>query len=161
MVLTARVSAPSAGDSARSSVIDPARQFADDDHVGAFHQVVLQRRRIQLRRVRAYRAQICIYAQSLANPEEALFRPLLGRCVIEFREADRAHQGRVGGGGEPRRFLRERGAGLVNGDAAEQPLRKIQSVIPFGRDVAQYAHCLAGYFGADAVTGKNQNVEIH
>jgi hypothetical protein len=37
----------------------------------------------------------------------------------------------------------------------------MQSVLPFGRDVAQYAHRLAGYFGADAVTGENQNVEVH
>ena len=114
-----------------------------------------------MRRIRAYRAQICIYAQSLANPEEAFFRPLLGWCIIEFGEADRAHQGGVGGSGEPRRFLRERGAGFVNGDAAEQPFRKIQCVIPFGRDVAQYAHRFAGHFGPDAITGENQNVEIH
>jgi len=49
----------------------------------------------------------------------------------------------------------------MNGDAAQQPLRNIQSMIPFGRHVAQHAHRLAGYFRADAITWENQNVEIH
>jgi hypothetical protein len=34
-------------------------------------------------------------------------------------------------------------------------------MFPFGRDVAQHAQRLAGYFRADAVTGENQNVEVH
>ena len=47
-----------ARDAARRAVIEAAGQFADDDHVGAFDQVVLQRRGIEQRRVRAHRAQI-------------------------------------------------------------------------------------------------------
>ena len=49
----------------------------------------------------------------------------------------------------------------MNRDAAQQPFGEIQSVIPFGRDVAQHAHRFARDFGADAVAGENQNVEIH
>jgi hypothetical protein len=34
-------------------------------------------------------------------------------------------------------------------------------MIPFGRDVTQYTHRLAGYFDADPVAGEYQDVQIH
>ena len=72
---------------------------------------------------------------ALRMPEQAAFGPLFGRRVIEFGQADRAHQGGVGFSGEPRRFRRKRAAGFVNGDAAEQPFAQASAVLPFVGDV--------------------------
>ena len=114
-----------------------------------------------MRRIRANRAQIRKHAQSLANSQQPFFGPLLGWCIIEFRETDSAHEGRVGGGGKFRRLVGEGGAGLMNGDAAEQPFGQIQRVIPLVRDMLQHAHSFAGNLGADAVTGEDEDVEVH
>ena len=49
----------------------------------------------------------------------------------------------------------------MNGDAAQQPFGQLQRVLPFLGDVLQTPHGFARDFGADPVTGQNQNVEIH
>ena len=129
MVLTAALFRALSGNAARSSVIDPARQFADDDHVGAFHQVVLQRRRIDQRLVRAHRAQIRVNAQRLANAEQALFGRFSGGALsnsgsptapIRVASASSASCAVSSGNGVPV---------LMNRDAAQQRLVQIQLVI--------------------------------
>ena len=45
-------------------------------------------------------------------------------------------------------------------DAAQQSFANGELVAPFLRHDAQYAHSFSGDFGADAVTGKHQYVEI-
>ena len=51
-----------AGDAARCAVVHAAGQLADDDHVRAIYQVVLERAGIEQRLVRTHRAQVGIDA---------------------------------------------------------------------------------------------------
>ena len=89
------------------------------------------------------------------------FRGASGGCVVEFGEPDGAHQGGVGAGGEFRRLLGKRRAGLVNRDTAEQALGEAEGVIPLAGDVFEHADGLAGDFGPDAIAGEDENVELH
>ena len=71
-------------------------------------RVVLERRRIDQRRVRSHRPQIGIDAQRLADAQQPFFGTLLRRRVVELRQSDRAHQRRVGFERQVDGFLRKR-----------------------------------------------------
>ncbi len=93
-------------------------------------------------------------------PSRPVSGPLLGRRVIEFGQADRAHQDGVGFERQLLGFGGKRRAGLMDGDAAQQPFANGQLMIPFFGHDAQYAHSFSGDFGADPVAGQHQYVQI-
>ena len=97
----------------------------------------------------------------LANPEQSLFRPLLRRDVIEFRQTHGAHQCGVGLERQVDGFLGQGTAGLVNRDPAHQALGQHGLVMKLLRDLVQYFDCLACDLGADSVTGEYQYVKLH
>jgi len=49
----------------------------------------------------------------------------------------------------------------MNGYAAQQSFAELEAVAPLAADAAQNANGFARDFRADAVAGKNQNVQIH
>ena len=82
--------------SARRTVIDAAGEFADDYHIRALNDFVLQRRRTQQRLIRAHRAQVGVHAHGLPDAQQPSLRTLLRRRIIEFREAHRSQERRIG-----------------------------------------------------------------
>ena len=59
--------------------VDPAGQLAHDQQVGALDHLALQRAGVVQRRQRAHRPQVGEQAEALAQPEQALLGPGLGR----------------------------------------------------------------------------------
>ena len=59
-------------DPARSAVIKTARQLAHDDHIRAFHQLILQRRRLNQRFIRSHRTKIAHRRPSSCESRAAL-----------------------------------------------------------------------------------------
>ena len=143
-------------DPARLAVVQPAGQLADDDHVRAFHHVILQRRGIHQRRPRAHRTQIREHVQHLAKAQQARFRTLAGRSRIELGQSHGAHQRGIGFGSKLLGFLGKRRAGLMNGYAAEQSLGQFQSVAEFLADGFQHFHRRGGHFRSNPVAGQQQ-----
>ena len=101
------------------AVVEAAGQLADDDHVGAFDHVILQRRRIDQRRIGAHRPQIREHVQHLAHAQQAFFGPLSGGALSN---SGRPTAPISVASAQPELFglLRQRRAGFMNGDAAEQ-----------------------------------------
>jgi hypothetical protein len=97
--------------------IDPAGQFADDDHVDAGQELGAERRGGREGRLDGDRAQVRIQAESTAQREERLLRSDRGVRIRPRRTPDRTEQdgvGRTAGGevlvadGDPERI--DRGA---------------------------------------------------
>ena len=67
------------------------------EHVGAFNHMVLERRGIDQLGIGPHGPQIREHVQRGAQTEQARFGTLVGRGVVEFRQAHRAHQRGVSG----------------------------------------------------------------
>ena len=91
--------------------------------------MVLQRRGIDQGLVACARAGGSHKPQRLADAEQAALRALFGRRIIEFREADSAHQSGVGFERQLSVSSGKRGAGLMNRDAAEQAFVERELVV--------------------------------
>ena len=91
-------------------------------------------------------------------PEQAAFRALLRRRVVELRQPHRAHQRRIRLERQLARLFRKRSAGFVNGDAAQQTLVQSQFVAISARDMLQNLFRFAGDFDTNPVAGQKENV---
>ena len=147
-------------DAAGRAVVDTGVEFTDDNHVYAVNKMVLERRGFEQRGVAANGTEVRVDTHGLADAEETTFRALFRRPVIEFREANRAHEDGVGFDTEFRGFFGERRTGLVDGDAAEEGFADLEIVAPFFGDGAQDTDGFPGDFGSDTVTGEDEDVEI-
>ena len=141
--------------------IQPARQLADDQNIGASDDLVLERRRIEQTVECLHWPQVRENVECLANSQQSFLRALRGRQIVELRQADRAQQRGVRRQRLRARLVRERRARLMYGDAPEQSLGQSEFVTPLGRDVFEDADSLAGNFGTDAVPGQNKNIKLH
>src|ERR1019366_9218018 len=137
-----------------------AGDLADDDHIDAIDEMILQRGRIEQVFVAADGPQVGVDAHSPANGEQAAFGALAGRGVIELGQTDCAHEDRVGFEREFFGFGGKGRAGFVDGDPAEQAFAQGQLMAPLFRDKAQDTYGFAGDFGTDPVTGKYEDVQI-
>jgi hypothetical protein len=78
-------------------------------------------------RVGSHRAQVRVHAQHLADTEQTALGAFVGRGVVEFRQSHGAHQSGVGFERQVDGFLRQRTAGLMNRDSAEQAFAQHES----------------------------------
>ena len=88
-----------------------------------------------------------------ADAEQAFFGALVRRGVVEFGQAHRAHQGRIGRQGLVERVLGQGSTGLMNGDAADQPFAQFERVPELLGHGMQDLYSRTGHFDADTVAG--------
>ena len=146
---------PGAGNAARCSIIETPCQFADNNHVDPFDQMIFKGGRIQQGSVGADRPQVGIDAQGFADAQQAFFRTLFRGGIIKFRQTDRAHQSGVRFQGQLFRFRWKRRPRLMDRDAAEQAFAMTEFVPEFGSHPFQDAHRLAGHFHSDSIPRQN------
>ena len=75
--------------------------------------------------------------------------------MVELRQTHRAHQRRIGFGGQPNGFIGQRASGLMNRDAAQQTLGQLQGVIRLAHHAAEDLDGLTRDFSADPISGQN------
>ncbi len=115
--------------------------------------MVLERRGIDQFRISEHGAQVREHSHGGAQAEQAFFGTLVRRSVVEFGQADGAHQRCVGGQGFVERVLRKRRAGLMDGYAADQPFGQFKSVAELLGHGMQDLYSRTGHFDADSVAG--------
>ena len=141
--------------------VDAAGQFPHHHQVHALQQVRLDRRGAQAGHVRLDRAQVGEQAECLADRQQALFRTHLRVRVRPLRTTHGAKEDCVRGLCSIQGVGRQRGAGGVDGGAADQLLVEAEMVAVAARNRAQDLDRGGGYFGADAVTGQYDDVSVH
>ena len=110
---------------------------------------------------REHRAQVGETAQRGAQLQQARLGALARRQSIELVVTHRAQENRLGIQSGSQGIRRQRCAILLNRHAANAPFVKLQRVAAQVRHFAQYRDALLGDFGADAVSGCDQNLQFH
>jgi len=148
-------------DLARLAEVQAAGQLADDQQVGAFRDLGLERSRAFQARPDARRPQIGVDAKALPQREQSALGPFLRRQVIEGRIADRAHQRRRRGPAVGERLWRQCGFTGAQRRAAHQVGRGGDRVTKPRRDGAKDIDRRRDHFGPDAVTWNEGDIKNH
>ena len=139
--------------------IDAAGQLAHDQQIDARRTVGLQRGEILQPVEQRDGPQIGIGAQRLAQAQQTGFGARA--ALIPFRPADCAQQNGIGPFAAGARGIRKRIAMMVDGDAAKVMRCKLQ--VETEARIRRFQHRARGGsdFGADAVTGQQDDVGGH
>jgi hypothetical protein len=106
-------------------------------------------------------AQVGESAEGRAQAEQAGLGALVGGEGVEFVAAHRSQQDRIGGQSRIKSLGRQRRTVLHNRHAADAFGLQFERVAAQGRNLLQYGDCFASDFGADAITGRDQNLQLH
>ena len=107
--------------------VDPSGQLADHHQVGALDQLALQRARVIQRRDRPHGPQVREQPEPLAQAQQALLGPGLGRVGrVPFRTSDGGEQHGVRPAARLERFVRQRRPVGVDRRSAYQVLLVIE-----------------------------------
>ena len=137
--------------------VDPTRELAHHEQIGALDPLALERAGIEQRRARADRAQVGEQAQALAQAEQ----PLLGTRLAGIRgvplgPADGGKQHGVGATAGVEHLVGQRRAVLVDRGTAHQLVFELE-VAQLGEHGPRRVHDL----GADAVAGQRDYSAAH
>ena len=146
--------------STRFAKVDVPGELPENQDIQTSNDLGLERRRCCQFFIGQRGPQISEQLQVLANPQNAALRSQFARKLVVLGAAHGPHENGI-------RFtrcllgrLRIRRTLLINGDAAEQ------AVTPFdflttGAQYFQHTLGLGQDFGADTITGENQNFLVH
>ncbi len=136
--------------------IDAAGQFAEDDQIDAFDDLLLQRRTVRHHWRDLQRPQIGEQAHGLADRQQAFLGPAL--AAVPFGTADGAQQDRVGGDAGGAGRLWQGLARLVDGGAADQMFGEVEAVAIEVADHRQDVARGARHLRSDAVAGQQDDI---
>jgi hypothetical protein len=145
------------GLAARLAVIQPAGQFTEQQQVGAFQDLGLERSRRLQPRPDPRRPQVGVETQLAANLQERGLRTLRRRGGIEGRITDRSEQDAVGGAGGDQRLVGQRRQSLLQRDAADDAGREREVMMVPIRDGAQNPLRGGDDFRTDAVAREKED----
>ena len=141
--------------------VEAAEELADEEDIGRVGDLGLEGRAGGEGLVGDGRAEVGKAAELFADAEEAGLGALRGRERVELVVADGSEEDGVGGEGEVEGGLREWRAGLGDGDAADEGFGEGEGMAAEFGDGTEDVDGFGGDLGADAVAGKDCDVELH
>ena len=141
--------------------VEPAGEFPDDEHIRALDAGFLEGGSVVEGRVGLDRPQVREHAHGLADAQEALFGALGGRRGVVLGGAHGAHEDRIRRIGGRQGGFGDGLAGDVQGRAADEAFAEVQLVAEDLGHGLEDLHALFDDLDADAVAGKNKDIEFH
>ncbi len=148
-------------DPPRLAVVQPARQFADDEHVGARQNLWLERPGRLETWPYPGRAQIRVEAERLSDTEQRRFGPTRRGAAIEGRIAYSTEEDGVSGPGRGERRIRQRRQLAPQRCGADDCLGQLEGMTESCRDSVQHFGRARDNLWSDAVAWKKKDDCVH
>ena len=141
----------------RLAEVQAARQLPHDHDVDALQQVRLDRAGVDDRGEDLYRPEVREQVEALTDGEDAVLWPGLGVWVVPLGTAYRSEEHAVDAIADLQRLVRERGAKVVDGIAADPPVAQVEVVPEPGSDGIEDLDGLGSDLGAYSVSRQYRN----